>query len=462
MGLAAAALAADQTILGSRLVVKNPSASNPAKRTVIATARERGGGHTLVGDPTLPGSPSGAILGVVANGGTSTARAWVLAQGTASSGKPFWHATPSGFRYDDPRGERGAVRRVVLRRKPGGTFVIKAKLVGKGGPIDVVPPNPGTDGYLALEIAGGDRYCVQYGPEATSRNDGDRSWRITKPAAEGCGLSGEFLMLNYNVAGLPQGISGSDPEVNTPLIAPLLNGYDLVLVQESWQTPDPNPFYPLRVYHEILRAASDHPYESIPASHPLGMDPSRPTALLGDGLNRFSRFPMEPVIRVAWNQCWETSADCLAFKGFSMSRTTFAPGVVVDVYNLHMEAGGAPEDDAARDEGVTQIVSFMAAHSAGRPVIVTGDFNLHLEDEPDATIYQRLIDEAGLTDVCDFLSCPGPLQIEKALFRSNAEVTLEPLTWRLEDDVFIRDDLEPLSDHPALAVRFRWSSVPGA
>jgi len=86
----------------------------------------------------------------------------------------------------------------------------------------------------------------------------------------------------------------------------------------------------------------------------------------------------------------------------------------------------------------------MAAHSAGHPVIVAGDFNLHLEDEPDATIYQRLVDEAGLTDVCDFLSCPGPLQIEKALFRSTAGVTLEPL-----------------SDHPALAVRFRWSFGPG-
>jgi len=461
MALASTSRAADQAILGGRLVVKNPSPTDPAKRKVIATAKDRDGGHAIVGDPTLAGSPSGAILGVVANGGTSTARAWVLAQGTTSEGAPFWQATTTGYRYDDPKGEQGAVRRVLLKQAPSGALVIKAKLVGKGGPIDVVPPNPGTDGFLALEIAGGDRYCVQYGPEATSKNDGDRSWKITKPDDQGCGMAGDFLLLNYNVAGLPQGISGSDPEINMPIIGPLLNGYDLVLVQESWETPDPNPFAPLRVYHEILRAASDHPYESIPKPHPLGMDPSRPSALLSDGLNRFSRFPMEPVLREPWDDCWETSADCLAFKGFSMARTSFAPGVVVDVYNLHMEAGGAPEDDAVRNQGVTQIVEFMALHSVGRPVIVAGDFNLHLEDEPDATIYQRLIDEGGLSDVCDFLSCPGPLQIEKALFRSSGAVTLEPLSWRLEDDVFIRDDLEPLSDHPALAVRFRWSVVPG-
>lgn len=451
--------AADQTILGRRLVVKNPSPADPTRRKVIAMAKETGGGHAIVGDPTVAGSPSGAVLGLVANGGTSTARAWVLPQGTASTGEAFWRATgATGFRYDDPKGDQGPVRNVLVKETPSGALAIKAKLVGKGGPIDVVPPDPGTDGFLVLEIAGGDRYCAQYGPEAASKNDGDRFWKIAKPTAEGCALAGEFLLLNYNVAGLPQGISGSDPEVNMPLIGPLLNGYDLVLLQESWQTPDPNPLAPLRVYHEILRALIDHPYESIPAPHPLGQDPSRPTAILSDGLNRFSRFPMETVLREAWDGCHTTSADCLAFKGFSMARTSFAPGVVVDVYNLHMEAGGAPEDDALRDAAVTQVLDFMALHSTGRAVIVAGDFNLHVEDEPDATQYQRLIDEGGLIDTCAFLSCPGPFQIEKVLFRDGAGADLTALTWSLEDSVFVREDLEPLSDHPALAVRFAWAT----
>ena len=34
--------------------------------------------------------------------------------------------------------------------------------------------------------------------------------------------SGTFDSLTYNVAGLPQGISGSDPENNIPQISPLL------------------------------------------------------------------------------------------------------------------------------------------------------------------------------------------------------------------------------------------------
>jgi endonuclease/exonuclease/phosphatase family metal-dependent hydrolase len=454
------AIAADQVVRGRRLVVKTPSPTNASRRKIVAAAKDRGGGHVVVGDPTRPGSPSGAVLGVIANGGTSTARAWVLPQGTASTGKPFWRRVGDvAFRYKDAKGERGPVKRVVIKETRRGTLAIKAKLVGTGGPIEVVPPDPGTDGFLALEIAGGDRYCARFGPEGRIKNDGDRLWKISKVTAESCALAGEFLLLNYNVAGLPQGISGSDPETNMPLIGPLLNGYDLVLVQESWETPDPNPFEPLRVYHEILRALVDHPYESTPAPHPLGLDPTRETALLSDGLNRFSRFPMAPVLREAWDECHVTSADCLAFKGFSMARTTFAPGVEVDVYNLHMEAGGAPEDEAVRDRGITQLLDFLTLHSAGRAVVVAGDFNLHLEDEPDGTQYQRLVSEGGLTDACDFLACPGPLQIEKVLFRGSDDVELTALTWRLENDVFVRDDMEPLSDHPALAVRFRWAAA---
>ena len=162
-------------------------------------------------------------------------------------------------------------------------------------------------------------------------------------------------------------------------------------------------------------------------------------------------------MRVPWDDCWTSAADCLALKGFSVSRTTFAPGVSVDVYDLHMEAGSEPEDDALRDQGVTQLATFIESFSAGRPVIVGGDFNLHTDAEPDATQYQRLLGEAGLTDVCAALACPEPGRIDKFAFRSAGAVELAPLTWHFETDVFVRDGDVPLSDHEALAVRFSWS-----
>ena len=112
--------------------------------------------------------------------------------------------------------------------------------------------------------------------------------------------SGRFTALTYNVAGLPAGLSGSEPDVNTELISPLLNAYDLVLVQESWINPDP-PIPGLEVLHEVLVSQVTHPYLSDPAPPPLGSDPRRPEAIVSDGLNRMSRFPFDELTRVMWD-----------------------------------------------------------------------------------------------------------------------------------------------------------------
>src|SRR5690606_18150560 len=104
--------------------------------------------------------------------------------------------------------------------------------------------------------------------------------------------TGQFRALTYNVAGLPEPLSGSEPSINTPEISPLLNGYDLVLVQEDWAIPDPPPgppFDQFELYHDLLVADVTHPYLSEPEPIPLGTDANRPTALLSDGLNRMSR-----------------------------------------------------------------------------------------------------------------------------------------------------------------------------
>jgi endonuclease/exonuclease/phosphatase family metal-dependent hydrolase len=278
------------------------------------------------------------------------------------------------------------------------------------------------------------------------------------PAAPQDEAAGEFLALTYNVAGLPMGLSSSMPELYTPLIGPLLNDYDMVLLQESWQTPDPNPGEPLRVYHEILVELSEHPYKSEPAAVPWGTDPDRPEALLGDGLNMFSEFPFGETMRVRWATCVATDSDCLALKGFSATRMELAAGVAVDVYNLHMEAGGSPEDDAARALGIEQMIEFIAEFSEGRAVIMGGDFNLHTDREPAATQFARLLDETGLHDACAEQECDEPGSIDKFLFRGSALLELSAESHGFETDVFVADDGMPLSDHDPLAVRFAWAT----
>ena len=285
--------------------------------------------------------------------------------------------------------------------------------------------------------------------------------------------SGEIVALSYNVAGLPEILSGSRPAEFTPQIAPLLNDYDLVLLQETWRTPDPNPLAPLRVYHEILEEASEHPYRSEPKPLPLGSDPSRPEALVSDGLNRFSDVPFDPVERMAWSECFGGSdqsdggsGDCLSQKGFSVASTTLDDGVVVDVYNLHLEAGGTDEDQRISRGQAHQLTEFINSRSTGRPLIVGGDFNLHTDpeqaDDPDEAwdleSFRIILEEAGLTDVCEALACPEPGRIDKFLYRSSDELTIEPLAWNFETDVFVSADGEPLSDHDALAVTFGWTA----
>lgn len=268
--------------------------------------------------------------------------------------------------------------------------------------------------------------------------------------------SGAFLALSYNVAGLPQGLSGSNPETNMPLIAPLLNNYDLVLTQEDWETPEPNALAPARVYHEILAAASTHPYKSVSAPLPLGGNPERPSAIVSDGLNRFSQFPFGEITRQAWAGCDNNSGDCLALKGFSVARTEISDGICVDIYNVHGEAGNDDGDRALKVDNTRDLAAFIGSYSQGRAVIVGGDFNLRLRRAADAENLNFLTTETGITNACAALGIVDEEAIDKFFFRSNATLTLTPTSCRFETDVFVTAQGEPLSDHDALAVRFLW------
>ncbi len=273
-------------------------------------------------------------------------------------------------------------------------------------------------------------------------------------------LSGDVRALTYNVAGLPEGLSSSNPAVNTPLISPLLNAYDLVLLQESWQTPDPNPLAPLRVYHELLVAGANHPFKSQPLENPLGGNPDRPSALVSDGLNRFSNLPFAEVMRQRWQGCDDSSADCLSLKGFSVARTELAPGVCVDVYNLHGEAGNTPNDRDLKDQNTRDLLAVVREFSVDRAIIMGGDFNMRLRRERDAANLNLLVSDGGLQDACIAQGVTDDEVIDKFFFRSSQSLTITPTTCRFEIETFVDPQGEPLSDHDPLAVRFAWTATP--
>lgn len=288
------------------------------------------------------------------------------------------------------------------------------------------------------------------------------------------GPPGELSVLTYNVAGLPQGISGSNPERNMSLISPLLEPYDVVLTQEDFDWWQPLlSLLDFANYHSRLRAQTTFPYRS--GQHPgpwaVGLDPASRPLMVGDGLGWLSRYPLSDLVRVPWTGCFGGAlpdggaADCLAMKGFGVATMTLADGHLVDVYDLHAEAGGTAEDQALQAADYLQLADVIAVRSAGRAVILGGDTNLHTDlVHPDGTagadiaIWDAFLAATGLTDTCAELGCPDTGAIDKIAYRDGDGVDLTPLTHDFATETFSTPEGDDLSDHPPLAVRFAWDA----
>jgi len=172
--------AADQTILGTQLVVKDPGAAE--KRKVTGKAKEKASPDTLVGDPTA----DGATLTVGAEGGTPSEQTFELPQGTNAKGKPFWSGDATkGFKYKDAKGENGPVTQAAIKKSGKGVFTISFNAQGKRGPISIVPPNPGEGGCVLLELTGGDSYSVRFAPGDGKVTNKTSLFKITNPTDQG-------------------------------------------------------------------------------------------------------------------------------------------------------------------------------------------------------------------------------------------------------------------------------------
>lgn len=265
-----------------------------------------------------------------------------------------------------------------------------------------------------------------------------RSPLLLTCAVSACAPSaGDFSAITYNVAGLPEGLSRSNPEANHPRIGVRINAFDLALVQEDF------------AYHDLLSTGAKHPYRSTPKEH---------EAFVGDGLNRFSVFPLGDLERHIWDACngqFDSASDCLSEKGFSVGSVAIDDDVSIDVFNFHMDAGGSEDDDAARGVQIAQLLAEVATRE-GRAMILAGDTNLHTRDPLDVPRLAEL-EAAGLRCACEALAC-GEEHIDRFFFLDGTDVTLRPTRWYVPSN-FLDDAGEPLSDHEPVAVDFAWELV---
>ena len=133
----------------------------------------------------------------------------------------------------------------------------------------------------------------------------------------------------------------------------------------------------------------------------------------------------------------------------------------MDFLDTHLEAGGGDEDDAARVTQIEQVVDLLQGWSAERPVVCTGDFNLHVGDDPDDAQLDRLVGGGGLSDSCEAVSCPDATHIDRVFFRSSEQLTWTVEGWRDLSSDFLDDEGVDLSDHPPIEATLGWRWEPG-
>jgi len=257
----------------------------------------------------------------------------------------------------------------------------------------------------------------------------------------------EISILNYNVAGLPKlfGNAAEDVEANQRQIGEILaaGGYDILAVQEDFG------------YHKALAAGlTGYPYTTIHSGAVPG----------GDGMNLWSAYPLYNETREAWETAYgviDNGADAMTPKGILYTVVDLGNGVYLDLYDIHADAYGDEGSVAAREAQYRQLAEMIREHSAGRPVIVTGDFNTSVHHENDSGFLANLMEPCALTDVwiqlynagdCrDFSTWEGSAEkwdsIEKFLYRDGGGVDLEPTSFGYA--YICGEDGMSLSDHPA-------------
>jgi endonuclease/exonuclease/phosphatase family metal-dependent hydrolase len=269
--------------------------------------------------------------------------------------------------------------------------------------------------------------------------------------------SGTFDVLSYNIAGLPALISSAktDRKTSSVAIGERIGGYGLVQVQEDFN------------YHAYLYRNNTHPFRTATSGG----------AGIGSGLNTLSKFPWDASTfqRVKWKACEWASADCLTPKGFTFMRMQVGAGAVIDVYNVHTNAGDTPVEIKARSKNLEQLRAFVAANSAGNAVLVVGDTNARYTRAEDKIA--EFADSLGLTDawvenrragvrpvkgsdaiVCDDNAPTSDCEVvDKILYRGSSVLSLTASNYRNVHSDFTNAAGEMLSDHFPIAATLSWS-----
>jgi endonuclease/exonuclease/phosphatase family metal-dependent hydrolase len=296
----------------------------------------------------------------------------------------------------------------------------------------------------------------------------------------------EFTLLTYNVHGLSPITSGGWGDKRLDRMRRAFAPYQVVLLQEDFESQDllekGDRWF---VQHGPGRRWRWGHLATAPVWIPCWLTTlcGNPP-IVGSGLTtqvRNDHFrSVEALVSRSFEECRgyvSAGNDCFAAKGFTGTRLRLPRGMVVDVYNTHLDAGNSRLDLEVRWTQIRELARAVEGHSPDA-VIIAGDFNANLsggDRGDDFEPVKGLLEGLGLRDAA---ARPGRGSdwkvMDYILYRSGAHTRLELADTAFEpaygpercgsrgraageDDCFQNRRGRALSDHPALFAHFRAS-----
>ena len=254
----------------------------------------------------------------------------------------------------------------------------------------------------------------------------------------------EMSLLVYNTHGLPTIFARDDPNKRFPKIGKLTQQYELSLLQEDY------------AHHKKLRNGLNR------RSLVMRSNERRSFFCLfcyGSGLTIISNLEKE------WHLGSQSGSfdfcsgwlrglnDCFASKGFQLLLIETRLGNRFFVVNTHLDAGQRSLDREARVAQLKQITDRVRQEVSGEALIIAGDLNLNWEDARDRLLLESFRTDLGLIHSGARAKTETKWPILDYIFYRNGRTTTFEILETGEDLSFQNDD-GPLSDHPALFMRF--------
>ncbi len=256
--------------------------------------------------------------------------------------------------------------------------------------------------------------------------------------------TGTFEVTSYNIHGMASTLTGDNTPERMREIAKLLRSFSgIFCLQEHFLSGENSPT------EDVL----GHGFKHIERfTKRLGWKP------YSSGLTVLSAFRVAATKMHHYTVCngsLSAGNDCLAAKGFLVTRTELIPGTEVDVYTTHMDSGSGSEDAKARKQQLAELLASIHGFSEGRAMIIVGDFNIRWDRESDRLMFNTFLADSGLRVAPTGMSvCPEHFKLDGILYRSGTTVQLQVLGTKDHSKRF-----SGLSDHHPVSVTFGWTSA---